>query len=216
MIDDLTVGPVCYCLVSEMSSTRLRAKTLVLARTLYNLVSIVNGVLMPYFLSSKQLNWGAKTALFWGGTSFLSLGSFDSLFVSLMLELTHFISKYGHSTDYQSQLVGRTENWTCCSHSEFQRDSLRRLRPISSMGRKATAYQPHELARVWRKKKRTQSTASTHETGDRASSWAEEFRCGSLWQGCWAQGSVSLCSSQLEVVNTYTDCRISRDGSCTN
>lgn len=27
---DFTVGPVCYCLVAEISSTRLRAKTVVL------------------------------------------------------------------------------------------------------------------------------------------------------------------------------------------
>lgn len=33
---DLTVGPVCYSLVSELSSTRLRGKTLVLARDSYN------------------------------------------------------------------------------------------------------------------------------------------------------------------------------------
>lgn len=33
---DMTVGPVCYSLVSELSSTRLRGKTLVLARDSYN------------------------------------------------------------------------------------------------------------------------------------------------------------------------------------
>jgi len=37
-IYDLTVGPVCYCLVAEISSVRLRSKTIVLARNAYNLV----------------------------------------------------------------------------------------------------------------------------------------------------------------------------------
>jgi len=35
---DLTVGPVCYCLVAEVSSIRLRQKTIVLARNFYNIV----------------------------------------------------------------------------------------------------------------------------------------------------------------------------------
>lgn len=39
-IYDITVGPVCYCLVSEISSTRLRVKTVALARNCYNVVSI--------------------------------------------------------------------------------------------------------------------------------------------------------------------------------
>lgn len=34
---DITVGPVCYSLVSEMPSTRLKIKTVVLARNFYNL-----------------------------------------------------------------------------------------------------------------------------------------------------------------------------------
>ena len=37
---DLTVGPVCYCVVSEIPSTRLRIKTVALARNCYNVVSI--------------------------------------------------------------------------------------------------------------------------------------------------------------------------------
>ena len=35
---NFTVGPVCYALVAEMPSTRLKIKTVVLARNLYNLV----------------------------------------------------------------------------------------------------------------------------------------------------------------------------------
>ncbi|GFZ50428.1 Alpha-glucosides permease MPH2 [Saitozyma sp. JCM 24511] len=64
---DSTVGPVCYCLVAEISSTRLRAKTVVIARIVYNVFGIINGVIMPYFLNPTALNWGAKTGLFWAG-----------------------------------------------------------------------------------------------------------------------------------------------------
>ncbi|KAG0657519.1 hypothetical protein C6P46_006488 [Rhodotorula mucilaginosa] len=64
---DATVGPVCYTLVSEIPSTRLRAKTVVLSRIAYNLIAIINATIMPYFLNTESLNWGAKTGYFWGG-----------------------------------------------------------------------------------------------------------------------------------------------------
>ncbi|KAM0790380.1 hypothetical protein ACM66B_003262 [Microbotryomycetes sp. NB124-2] len=64
---DITVGPVCYCIVAEISSTRLRAKTIVLARLAYNIIGIINSVIMPRFLNEKGLNWGAKTGWFWAG-----------------------------------------------------------------------------------------------------------------------------------------------------
>lgn len=49
---DSTVGPVCYSLVAEISSTRLRTKTIVLSRNLYNIFSIVNGVIIRKYLDT--------------------------------------------------------------------------------------------------------------------------------------------------------------------
>jgi SP family general alpha glucoside:H+ symporter-like MFS transporter len=68
---DSTVGPVCYSLVAEMSSTRLRAKTIVIARNFYNIAGLVTNVLINYQLTSTAWNWGAKAAFFWLGTCFL-------------------------------------------------------------------------------------------------------------------------------------------------
>ncbi|KAI5456062.1 putative MFS alpha-glucoside transporter [Mariannaea sp. PMI_226] len=68
---DSTVGPVCYSLVSELSSTRLRAKTIVLARNLYNVFSIVNGVIIPYMLNPTAWNWRGKAGFFWACFCFL-------------------------------------------------------------------------------------------------------------------------------------------------
>lgn len=65
---DFTVGPVTYSLVSELSSTRLKAKTIVMARALYNISNIVVNVLTNYQLSKTAWNWGARTAFFWAGT----------------------------------------------------------------------------------------------------------------------------------------------------
>ncbi|PNY29695.1 General alpha-glucoside permease [Tolypocladium capitatum] len=68
---DSTVGPVCYSLVSELSSTRLRAKTVVLSRNLYNIFSIINGVIFPYMLNPTAWNWRGKAGFFWAGLCFL-------------------------------------------------------------------------------------------------------------------------------------------------
>lgn len=73
MIYDMTVGPVCYSLVSELASTRLRAKTIVIARCLYNAGFIVVGVLTPYMLNPGAWNWGAKTGFFWAGCASLCI-----------------------------------------------------------------------------------------------------------------------------------------------
>ncbi|CAI6340594.1 unnamed protein product [Periconia digitata] len=67
-IYDFTIGPVTYSIVSEMSSTRLKAKTIVLARALYNMSNIVVNVLTNYQLGEASWNWGAKTAFFWAAT----------------------------------------------------------------------------------------------------------------------------------------------------
>lgn len=45
---DFTVGPVCYALVAEIPSTRLKIKTVVLARNLYNLVSAAPSILLTH------------------------------------------------------------------------------------------------------------------------------------------------------------------------
>lgn len=50
-IYDATIGPVCYSLVAEMSSTRLRNKSIVLARNLYNISGIVVNILTPRMLN---------------------------------------------------------------------------------------------------------------------------------------------------------------------
>lgn len=73
LIYDLTVGPVCYSLVAEVSSTRLKAKTIVLARNFYNVGGIVVNVLTTYQLTPNPSGWGwgAKSAFFWAGSCFL-------------------------------------------------------------------------------------------------------------------------------------------------
>lgn len=60
-IYDFTVGPVCYALVADIPSTRLKIKTVVLARNFYNVGGIINNVIMPRMLLPTEWNWGAKS-----------------------------------------------------------------------------------------------------------------------------------------------------------
>ncbi|MBE3050123.1 MFS transporter [Candidatus Bathyarchaeota archaeon] len=69
---DFTVGPVTYSLISELSSTRLKAKTIVLARAAYNASNIFVNVLTNYQLSDTAWKWGATSAYFWAGTCLVS------------------------------------------------------------------------------------------------------------------------------------------------
>lgn len=69
---DATVGPICYCLVTEIPSTNLRTKTVILSRNLYNIAGIVVAVITPYMLNPTAWGWKAKTGLFWAGFAIAS------------------------------------------------------------------------------------------------------------------------------------------------
>ena len=61
LVNQLTVGTVCYSLVAEMSTRRLQIKTVVLGRMLYIVVGIITSVLTPYMLNPTAWNWGNFT-----------------------------------------------------------------------------------------------------------------------------------------------------------
>ena len=70
---DLSVGPLAFCIVSEVSTTRLRAKTIAIGRCSFYIWFTVFGVATPYMLNPSQANWKGKTGFFFAGTCFLSL-----------------------------------------------------------------------------------------------------------------------------------------------
>jgi SP family general alpha glucoside:H+ symporter-like MFS transporter len=63
----LSVGPGAYILVSEVSSTRLRAKSVALGRISYLLCILVNYFVGPYILNPNEGNWKGKTGFLTGG-----------------------------------------------------------------------------------------------------------------------------------------------------
>ncbi|KAK8049866.1 hypothetical protein PG994_011596 [Apiospora phragmitis] len=68
----VTVGPVCYCLVSEMPSTRLRIKTVALARNAYNVMSIGANFLNNPILNPTAWNLRGKGGFVWCGFCLIS------------------------------------------------------------------------------------------------------------------------------------------------
>ncbi|ABN67427.1 maltose permease [Scheffersomyces stipitis CBS 6054] len=68
---DLTIGPMAYCIVAEIPSSKLRTKTVMLSRNLYNVANIIVGIVTPYMLSPTAWNWRAKTGFFWAGFALL-------------------------------------------------------------------------------------------------------------------------------------------------
>lgn len=70
---DMTIGPVCYIVVAEIPSTRLRVKTVALARVAYNLCLVFNNVIMPKMLNPSAWDIGGASCFLYAGTSFFCL-----------------------------------------------------------------------------------------------------------------------------------------------
>ncbi|KIA75773.1 hypothetical protein HK57_00387 [Aspergillus ustus] len=68
---DLSIGPICYVLVAEIPSTRLRVKTVILARIAYNAASLLTNTLTPRMLNPTAWNWRGKSCFFFLGFSAL-------------------------------------------------------------------------------------------------------------------------------------------------
>lgn len=62
-----SMGPLTNTLCTEIPSTLLRSKSVVLARWCYAALGIAGGSLTPYQLNKSAWNWGAKTGFFWAG-----------------------------------------------------------------------------------------------------------------------------------------------------
>lgn len=69
----MTVGPICYAIIGETSSTRLRNKSICLSRIAYYISQIICNVINPYMLNPTAGDWKGKTGFFWGGCAFAFL-----------------------------------------------------------------------------------------------------------------------------------------------
>lgn len=69
-IFQLSVGQLGWALPAEMGSTRLRQKTICLARDASNITGTVAGTLQQYFMNPQAWNLKGYTGFVWGGTCF--------------------------------------------------------------------------------------------------------------------------------------------------
>lgn len=68
-----TVGPVCYTIVAEIPSTRLRVKTVVIGRIMYNVTVLITNVLAARMLNPTAWDWSGKTAFVFAGATLVCL-----------------------------------------------------------------------------------------------------------------------------------------------
>ncbi|KAG5764634.1 hypothetical protein H9Q72_007289 [Fusarium xylarioides] len=64
---EMTIGPIAYIIVAEVSSTRLRSKTIGLARNAYNVINIAATYVVPHILNPTAGNWKGKSAFLAAG-----------------------------------------------------------------------------------------------------------------------------------------------------
>lgn len=65
----MTVGPICFVIISEISATRLRTKTIAISTAVQAAFTIVTTVAMPYMLNADEANWEGKAGFLFGGIS---------------------------------------------------------------------------------------------------------------------------------------------------
>lgn len=68
----MSVGPVGWTVPSEVGATRLRQKTICLARICYYIITIVANCLEPYMINPTEWAWNGKTGFFWFGSATLT------------------------------------------------------------------------------------------------------------------------------------------------
>jgi SP family general alpha glucoside:H+ symporter-like MFS transporter len=70
-IFQLSIGQLGWAIPAEVGSTRLRQKTICLARNAYYIADVVGGVLQPYFMNPTEWNLKGYTSFIWGPTCFI-------------------------------------------------------------------------------------------------------------------------------------------------
>jgi len=69
----VSLGPACYTIIGETPASRVRAQSVVLARTVYIMGNITNGQIIPRQFSTTAWNWGAKVGWYWLGIDALAI-----------------------------------------------------------------------------------------------------------------------------------------------
>ncbi|CAL5871725.1 uncharacterized protein PFLUO_LOCUS5978 [Penicillium psychrofluorescens] len=69
----MSIGQLGWALPAEVGSTRLRQKTVCLARNAYYVANVIQGVLQPYLMNPADWNVKGYAGFVWGATAFVTL-----------------------------------------------------------------------------------------------------------------------------------------------
>lgn len=124
----ITIGPVCYPIVAETPSGRLRYKTIVIGRFVYNLTAIFNNAVTPRMISAsgQSIRTGIKYL-----TDRRQDGAGAQRPVSSMLVLIYSAS-FGAGSAFQRLKTVLLEKLISYSRTRFPRGSLSILKSIVS------------------------------------------------------------------------------------
>lgn len=70
---DLSVGPICFVIISEASATRVRSKSIAVATAAQAILGIAMTVAIPYMINPDEANMQGKLGFFFGGLGLLCL-----------------------------------------------------------------------------------------------------------------------------------------------
>lgn len=70
---DVSIGPLCFVLLSECSATRVRSKTIATATAAQAIIGIGMTVAIPYMINPAEANMQGKLGFFFGGLAGLCL-----------------------------------------------------------------------------------------------------------------------------------------------
>lgn len=70
---DISVGPVCFVIISETSATRVRSNSIALATAAQGALGCVMTVAIPYMINPDQANMQGKLGFFFGGLAAMCL-----------------------------------------------------------------------------------------------------------------------------------------------
>ena len=69
----ITIGPLVFTIITDIPSTRLRAKTAALARASYIATTLFNVIVTNYQANETAWDWRGKAGFFWAGSCILCL-----------------------------------------------------------------------------------------------------------------------------------------------
>lgn len=123
----LSAGQLGWALPAEVGSTRLRQKTVCLARNAYYIVAVMSGVLQPYFMNPGQWNLKGYTGFIWGSTAFLA-------FVWAFFRLPETMNRTYEELDWLFAKGTPTRKFKTAEVDIFNRNERKELENIVASG----------------------------------------------------------------------------------